>query len=152
MEDYSKRELLEEHAEHHIELLLQLASLREKSQEDDTQKLRLSKALHAKKRYVALKEDCSPEVFLDRAFEAAEALKILARELSPNQELLSATFAQKGKTLKAYSIPKTKVPCSERISPALSWHDMNFPSPGHMETFMIGCVNEPKVNISKTKN
>ena len=103
--------MLEEHAEHHIELLLQLASLREKSQEDDTQKLRLSKALHAKKRYVALKDDCSPEVYLYRAFEATEALKEMASEMSPNsyRELLSATFTPKGKNLRAYSIPKTKV-------------------------------------------
>ena len=78
---------------------------------------------------------------------------MVAREMSPNlnRKLLSATFTPMGKTLKAYSIPKTKVPCSERISPALSWHDLNFPSPGHKETFTIGCANAPKVNNINTK-
>ena len=46
--------------------------------------LKLSKALLAKKRYVALKDDVSPEVFLDRAFEATEALKEVVSEMSPN--------------------------------------------------------------------
>ena len=154
LEGFSKRELLEEHAEQNIELLLQLASLREKSKEDDTQKLKLSKALLAKKRYVALKDDVSPEVFLDRAFEATEALKAVASEMSPNsnRELLSATFTPKGVNLRAYSIPKTTVQCSEKLSAALSWHDMNYPSPGHKPTFTIGCANAPKVNILTSTN
>ena len=78
MADYSKREMLEEHTELHIDLLLQLTSLQEKGQKDETQKLQLLKALNAKKRYEALQEDCSPETFLDRAYEAAEALKTVA--------------------------------------------------------------------------
>ena len=68
------------------------------------------KALNAKKRYEALQENCGPETFLDRAYEAAEALKMVAKEISPksNSELLAATFTLKGTTLKSYSIPRPK--------------------------------------------
>ena len=97
LEGFSKKEMFEEHAEQNIELLLQLATLREKSKDDDSTKLKLSKALLAKKRYVALKEDVSPEVFLDRAYEATEALKAVAAEMSPNsnRELMGATFTKR---------------------------------------------------------
>ena len=81
LEGFSKKEMFEEHAEQNIKLLLQLATLREKSKDDDSTKLKLSKGVLAKKRYVALKEDVSPEVFLDRAYEATEALKAVAAEI-----------------------------------------------------------------------
>ena len=81
LEGFSKKEMFKEHAEQNIKLLLQLATLREKSKDDDSTKLKLSKGVLAKKRYVALKEDVSPEVFLDRAYEATEALKAVAAEI-----------------------------------------------------------------------
>ena len=43
MADYSKKEMLEEHTELHLDLLLKLASLQEKGQKDETQKLQLMK-------------------------------------------------------------------------------------------------------------
>ena len=57
LDGFSKRELLEEHAEQNLELLLQLATLKEKSKHDDSEKLKLSKALLAKQKYVELKDD-----------------------------------------------------------------------------------------------
>ena len=73
--------------------------------------MKLSKALLAKKKYVELKDDVCPEVFLDHAYEATQALKEVARELSPNsnRELLGGTFTPKGVNTRAYSITKTKV-------------------------------------------
>ena len=154
LEGFSKKEMLEEHAEQNIKLLLQLATLREKSKDDDSTKLKLAKALLAKKRYVALKEDVSPEVFLDRAYEATEALKAVAAEMSPNsnRKLISASFTPKGGNLKAYSIPKAIGQGSEMRAAALSWHGNNYPSPGHKPTFNIGCANAPKVNIVTSTN
>ena len=122
-----------------------MASLKEKGQKDETQKLQLLKALNAKRRYEALQEECSPESFLDRAFEASEALKLVAEKMSPrsNRELLAATFTPKMTTLKAYNIPRTKVPSSERTSPTLLWQNSNFPVPSHKVSYTIGCANAP---------
>ena len=74
--------------------------------------------------------------------------------MSPNsnRELLGATFTPKGVNLRAYSIPKTTVQCSEKLSAALSWHDMNYPSPGHKSTFTISCAKRTKVNILTPTN
>ena len=141
MSDYSKKGRLEEHTETHLDLLLKIASLQEKGLQDETQNLELMKALTAKKMYEALQENCSPERFLNRVFEAAEALKLFAEKLSPksNNDLLSATFTPRRTTLKSYNIPKNLVPSSERTSPTVSWHNSNFPAPFHKEIFTIGC-------------
>ena len=48
MADYSKKEMLEEHTETHLDLLLKIASLQEKGLQDETQNLELMKALTAK--------------------------------------------------------------------------------------------------------
>ena len=92
MADYSKKEKLIEHTETHLELLLKLSDLKEKSLNDETHNLELMKALSAKMMYEVLQEDCSPELFLDRAFEAAEAIKLVVEKLSPksHNNLLSA--------------------------------------------------------------
>ena len=65
---------------------------------------------------------------------------------------MGATFTLNGVNLRAYRIPKTTVQCSEKLSAALSWHDMNYPSSGHKPTFNIGCANRPKVNILTPTN
>ena len=122
--------------------------MKEKSKHDDSEKLKLSKALLAKKKYVELKDDVCPEIFLDHAFECTQALKEVAKTLSPNsnRELLGGTFTPKGLNTKSYSIPKTKLKSSEKQVEALSWHGNNYPSPVHKPRFNIGCENRPKVN------
>ena len=75
MDGFSRQERLEEHVDQNLELMLELATLKEKSKHDDSEKLKLSKALLAKKQYLNLNEDVCPEVFLDHAFKCTQALE-----------------------------------------------------------------------------
>ena len=84
MDGFSRQERLEEHVDQNLELMLQLAALKEKSKHDDSEKLKLSKALLAKKQYLNLNEDVCPEVFLDHAFKCTQALEEVAKTLSPS--------------------------------------------------------------------
>ena len=94
MDDYSREEKLSEYAESNLDLLLKILALKEKSMRDETQSLELMRALTAKRRYKSLKEDCSPEKFIESAHEAAMAIKKVAEKLSPasNNSLMCASF------------------------------------------------------------
>ena len=147
MDGFSQQERLEEHVDQNLELMLELATLKEKSKYDDSEKLKLSKALLAKKEYLNLNEDGCAEVFLDHAFKCTQALKEVAETLSPNstKELLSGTFTPKDLKKNPYIIPKSKQKNPENQAGYLAWHGNNYPSPAHKLRFNIGCENRPKV-------
>ena len=113
MADYSKKEKLVEHAETHLDLLLKISALQEKSLQDETQSLELMKALSAKRMYESLQEDCSPGQFIDRAFKAAEVswlrlavargpLPGLSPVLAKPCSHLAAEFLQSGHVLPTF--------------------------------------------------
>ena len=130
-----------------MDLLLKISALQEKSLKDETQSLELMRALSAKRMYESLQEDCSPERFIEHAFEAAEAIKLVAEKLSPtsNNSLMTATFTPMRTKLKPFNIPKNLVPSTQRTLPTEAWYRDSFPAPSHKEQFVIGCANAPKV-------
>ena len=153
MADYSREEKLNEYAETNLDLLLKISALKEKSMQDETQSLELMRALTAKRKYESLKEDCSPEKFIEHAHEAAMAIKQVAEKLSPasNNSLMCAAFTPRRTKLKPFNIPKNLLPSTLRVSPTDAWYRDNFPAPTHKEQFVIGCANDPKVKDNSIK-
>ena len=74
-EGYNQQECIEEHLNRNVDILMELATLQEKSCTDDEEKLRMSKALHCKKEFLGLKEECDAEVYITHAYRCTTALR-----------------------------------------------------------------------------
>ena len=97
---------MEEYLDQNLEIMLELASLQEKSRNDEDEKLRMSKALLCKKEFQNLSEDVDPEVYIKHAFKCTQALEKVAKNLSPgaSRELLSGTFTPRNLKTKAEAL------------------------------------------------
>ena len=67
MEGFNRQERMEEYLDQNLEIMLELASLQEKSRNDEDEKLRMSKALLCKKEFQNLSEDVDPKVYIKHA-------------------------------------------------------------------------------------
>ena len=71
---------MEEYLDQNLEIMLELATLQEKSRNDEDEKLWMSKALLCKKEFQSLSEDVDPEVYIKHAFKCTGCT---SKELKP---------------------------------------------------------------------